>query len=590
MAMLISKFHRLIQSRLLWAAFLVIVVISFVFWGSTMPSASQADLEKSAPGTLKGELVSPQDFQRAYRNSHLAIMMAMGREFNITTEIDFQLRKAAWYRLATLQVARELGLSASREEISNAIQSNPAFAAENGQFQKNGYKAFVQQFLFPRGFSEKAFEEHVSEEIQLQKVRFLIGRSVLVSPADMRRTFSAVSDRFQIEHVVLGPELVKDQVKVTEKDAQAFFEKDPKFFEQPEKVKVKFVRFAVAPFIPKAKVDPEDIQAFYDQNMDRFLRPTNELAATTNALGTNALFASKYKPFEEVKQEIANGLLNDAARDLAADTAMSFLLKLTPSREGKALTFEQAAAEFKVLVEKAGPLAEYDRAEGVDAGAAFSQAAFALTPDEDGYFSDVIRGKDYTYVVALEERVPRRIPAFAEIKKDALPMAEAQAISDALCNKAKEIRDAAVKALKAGQTFASALAPFQVKPITSGQFTASTGPTTNDYSSLLMRGVMPMNQGEVSELLPAPDAILLAYVAQRVPGDPTTYDSVKEQIEMSLRRQYARLVFDGWQEGLLRAEGTEARNLKAVADEDEEAEAESGDQPAPAAAAPAAAS
>ena len=48
MAMLISKFHRLIQSRLLWAAFLVIVVISFVFWGSTMPKTSQADLEKSA--------------------------------------------------------------------------------------------------------------------------------------------------------------------------------------------------------------------------------------------------------------------------------------------------------------------------------------------------------------------------------------------------------------------------------------------------------------------------------------------------------------------------------------------------------------
>jgi hypothetical protein len=69
-------------------------------------------------------------------------------------------------------------------------------------------------------------------------------------------------------------------------------------------------------------------------------------------------------------------------------------------------------------------------------------------------------------------------------------------------------------------------------------------------------------------------------VAQRQPGDPTTYDSVKEQIEMSLRRQYARLVFDGWQEGLLRAEGTEARNLKAAVDEESDLEAEAGEQPA----------
>jgi hypothetical protein len=488
----------------MWAAFLVIVVFSFVIWGTQMPNADHD--QDAAPGQLNGKPVSGEEFSRAYRNSHLAIIMAMGRRFDITREIDAQLRRAAWYRLATLAEARRMGLTASPPEISNAIQSNPAFAADNNQFYKPAYKAFIERFLHPMGFSERAFEQHVSEEILMQKVRYLVGRSVLVPPVDMRRTFSSVSDRFQIEHVVLGPDLVTNSVKVTEQDAKAYFDKDPAFFEQPEKMKVKYVRFAVAPFIPQAKVEADQVQAYYDQNMTEFLRPTNELAASTNALGTNALFTSKYKPFEEVKQEINNRLKQAAARDLAAEKAMEFVLKLTRDSSGKALSFEEAAAEFKVLIEKAGPFAERERVEKIDAGPDFNRAAFALTSDPDGYFSDVIRGEDYAYVLALEERVAKRIPDFAEIKDDVLPLAQAQAVSDALGNKAKEVRDAALKAIKAGQSFASAVTPYRVPVFTSGLFTASTGPTTNDYSALLMRGVMPLNQGEVSEILPAPDA------------------------------------------------------------------------------------
>ena len=56
MAMLISKFHRLIQSKLVWAVILVIIVFSFVIWGTQMPTKSDRD-QASSPGTLKGEAV-----------------------------------------------------------------------------------------------------------------------------------------------------------------------------------------------------------------------------------------------------------------------------------------------------------------------------------------------------------------------------------------------------------------------------------------------------------------------------------------------------------------------------------------------------
>jgi len=68
MPMLISKFHRLIQSRLLWASFLVIIVFSFVIWVRGMPSANRAARESSAAGKLNGQYVSQQEYRNAYFN------------------------------------------------------------------------------------------------------------------------------------------------------------------------------------------------------------------------------------------------------------------------------------------------------------------------------------------------------------------------------------------------------------------------------------------------------------------------------------------------------------------------------------------
>ena len=57
MAMLIQKFHRLIQSKLLWIVFLSLVVISFVFWGAYSPRRGERDREEIEAGELYGEAV-----------------------------------------------------------------------------------------------------------------------------------------------------------------------------------------------------------------------------------------------------------------------------------------------------------------------------------------------------------------------------------------------------------------------------------------------------------------------------------------------------------------------------------------------------
>jgi parvulin-like peptidyl-prolyl isomerase len=570
MAMLISKFHKLIQSKLLWATFLVIVVFTFVIWGTQVPTQSD-NAAASSPGSLNGEPVPPARFREAYFNTYLTVVMAVARPINITPAIDEQLRKAAWQRLAALDEAGRLGLSATDDEVAAAIQQHEGFSTE-GQFNKAAYKAFVQNFLARMGFTERQFEEHVRQEIVMQKARILVDRMTLVTPLELRRAFSSVSDRFRVDYVALGRDLVEAGVKVTREEARAYFDKNPAEFTVPEKVKVKYVRFAAAPFIPKVKVTEEDAQLYYDEHLSEFEREdaesTNE-TEVTDAGDTNALLSAenKYKPFDEVKQEISNRLISQAALDQASELAMNFVVELTPDRDGVAPSFEEAAARTQLEVLKAGPFARGDEVEGVDAGPAFNRAAFELSDGTESYFSNPVQGEEAVYVVALEERIAERVPTFEEVEAEVMPVAREQALADALTRKAQEVRDAADKALKEGRTFADAVAALGLKMETTKEFSSSTGLQDDDLGEVLLRGVLTRNTGELTDLLPTEDGILLGHVAARIPGDATTYDSLKQQLVSTIRRQYGRINFDGWQDYLLQQARFEERTQAPVEDD-----------------------
>ncbi len=639
MAMLISKFHKLIQSKIIWYIIIACIVISFaaVFGSPRGMSMSKARAENAA-GTLHGQPVDSRTYAEARGNTYLAIIMALGRQIQITPQIDRQIREAAWERIAALDEAKRLGITGTDDEVFQAIQSHEGFQTQ-GQFNKAAYKAFITRFLNQIGFTERQFESYIREEILLQKLRIVINRAVLVSPAEIQRMFHSISDKFRIEYCKIGPELVMDEVKITKEDARTFFEKDPTYFTIPEKVKVKYVRIAAAPYMAQAKITDEDIKTYYEDNADDFLNDTNEVeaatnkldeaqaakatnevsaaasntpaadatsattgatetAATTNAAAstnafdfsslTNDTFSpvsaeepkSKYKPLEDVKDDIREKLEKKAALDMAADKAMEFVAALAPDREGHAATFDDVAKTNGFLIEQAGPFHEREKLLKIDAGLGFNQAAFNLQPGPDSYVSYPVRGSNYVYVIAIEDRIPERVPEFDEVASDVLPIAKERAVVDAVSTKAKEVRDAVEKAVKEGKTLGDAVAKYGLEAHTTEEFTASSGIEDEpDYSKDLMRGILTLNQGEVSEPIPATDAILIAHVIERSAGDPTTFESLKAQIVNSMRRQNGRFVYDAWQKNLLKDAGFKSNDLAALP-EDEEEEAATNEEPA----------
>lgn len=573
--MMISKFHRLIQSRVLWAGFLIVIVFSFVIWGTQMPSQSRAAAEANAAGKMNGKIVSRDEFRQAYFNSYMSAVLAVGRPFTITGEMDEQLRVSAWRRLISLKEAARLGLAAGDDEVLATIQGHSGFSAD-GRFNPARYTAFVQNFLAPLGFTEVQFEEHVREEIALQKLNYMVQQTVLVAPYEINRTFRSLSDVFSVQYVALSESNFADEVSISKEDAYSFFLADPQAFKIPDQVKVQFVSIPAAPYLAEVTnlVTEDDALEYYDTHIDEYavtnlvtmvvtnlVYPTNDLTSVTNEVVEVETNQITTLTFDQVKTNIFEILTWEAAKGRAAEVATDFVVTLAPDREGNAPTFDEAAAKFSLAVTNAGPFALREELDGIDAGLLFNRAAFSLNRNPEEYFSDAVVGASNVYVIGLLEKIEARVPEFDEVQDEVTEAARLKALSETLAKKAQEIRDAAEKAVEGEKTFASALKPYGLEPVDSGEFTASTVSETNLYSEVLLRGVLARNQGEISGLLPTEEGeVLIAYVAKRTPGSTASLDGLRPQIEDSVRRQRSRVLFENWQEGLLKAAAFEDRS------------------------------
>ncbi|MCX6997676.1 MAG: peptidylprolyl isomerase [Kiritimatiellaeota bacterium] len=550
MAMLISKFHRLIQSRLLWGTFLVIIVISFVGWGVKWPGCSAQPT--GGEGLLDGKPVPPEEFQQAYNNSRLGFALMTGRSVVATPAVAKDLRQATWRRIAMLRQAHGLGLIASDIEVMAAIQQQPMFQAD-GRFNAAQYDAFVQSVLGNLGVTEPFFEEYLREELVLQKLRGAVSQTLLVPPSDLQRALSAVGDQFILEYAVVTPASVTGAVQVAAADPRAYFASHTNDFVVPEKVIVQVVEFPASNYLAQVRVAEQEVTDYYNEHMDHYSRVVETNAP---ALGTNPparVSQTVTQPFDEVKSNIVEQLRLAAARAQAADAAAEFVTSLVKDRKGQALTFTQAAAKGKLAIRKVGPFAQDEPVPGIDAGRAFQQAAFSRREAvDDERFSDPIPGRAGSYVLQIEQRLSARVPAFEEVAARATDAARAAAVRAALEQKARSVRAAALQAAVGGAAWAQALQPLGLTAQTVTGAFVSVGASTNAYLETMLQGAVMYNAGEVSDLISADDgSLLVARVAQRQPCDAATLSTLAPEITANLVRQRSRALLAAYEDYLL---------------------------------------
>jgi hypothetical protein len=537
--MMISKFHKLIQSKVFWIIFVGLICISMIGFGSYARTTNTTNRNKAAVGRLYGKNVQYPEFRQAYSEVYLSFMLSAGTYINVTEELNELLEENAWKRLAMLKKAEQAGMTASDAEVLLTLRSHPFFM-KNGAFDPGMYSHFTEQVLPRMGMPPAALEDLFRNETIIRKMLFLPAQAALITPDEVNDAFHLYSDRFVLSYAELTPEAVSSEVKpVSDEAAEQYYRAHPQRFRLPEKVRVKYVAFPVSDFIDAVDVTAEAAQDYYNANLPQYAQEPAE---------TNTTETVAYIPFEEVQAEIIQVLKKEAARQKAMDQATEMVIDLAPNRNGQAPAFEAAAEEYQREVRQVPPFARRENVVGITDCPDFSEAAFRLEETPEDYFSDAVPGDDQVYIIALVKRMPAFIPEFEAVREQAREQARQQAVQQALSAQA----DALYAALKK-EGFAAGAESAGLTVKTTEAFGLYDGLPDNPYGNLLISATARARKGELLEPLPAGANRLLVFVKDRIPGDETeTLPALRNDLVAGIRQQRMNELMNTWQNQVLR--------------------------------------
>lgn len=541
MAMMISKFHKLIQSKVVWTAFAILISVAFVsvYTGSkNSASESRAQMASEAAGRLYGKDVSRAEFGRAYRSMYVIYSLRMGQPISVTDEIDEIISNAAWIRLATLKKTEELGLTVSPQQTIDMIRANPVFQnQQTGQFDKNIYDAVVANFLPSTGMSEKGFEQLMSENVLIEKASRVAAQGALVTEAEIKEAFHLYTDLLTVDYAAIPRSLVETP-EVTAEDAKTYFAENQERFRMPEKAIVNFVEFPVTNYTASVEVTDEMVSIYYENNKQRFAKPNVEEGAEPEFL-----------PLDEVKDQITDDIKMALARKAAANAADVFVAELAD----ESTTFAAEAATAGLTVVNTTPAFTLtDSVKGVDPTAPFARSAFALEKNALNYYSDPVVGRDFVYVIELNKKLPSFLPSYEIVQQDAMESAKLAAAEVAYVNKAESLHQEIKDALKSGKTFADLSAQYQLELQTTEPFNITTT-LESEYGQQIKSATSDLDAGSLAELIPGNDSYLIAYVSSKVPGDEAVeLPAMRQGLSAAISNDKASRMVAEWQQSLLK--------------------------------------
>ena len=541
MTMMISKFHRIIQSKIVWGAFAIIVCVAFV--GITAPgargrNAASAQRHARRAGRLFGEDVSRAEFNQAYRHVVVGYILASGRPIQITDEMQKALQQAAWERLAILKKAKQLDITASPEQVVRLIQSQRLFQnPKTGQFDKQMYDYIVASLLPNYGMTERDLEGMFAEQAIIEKISLMPAQGALVQETEIRQMFHLYTDELTVEYANIPRSLVPTPA-LTEDDYKAFYETHKEDFRVPERTVVKYVEFAVSDYSNEVTVSDDEVTRYYESNKQQFQKPT---------VDNNA--EPEYKSLTEVKEEIVKTIREGKARQIASDKADELVVSLA----NESMSFDEAVKKENLKIAgQTKPFSATDPVDGIDPTAPFQKAAFALEQDETHYYSDPVVGKDFVYVLSLVERKPSYIPSFKEARAQVVAAAKIAAQDDAYAKKTDEIQKAVAQAVKNGTSFKDAIAKYKLESKQMEPFKL-TSPIQDITEQQIARTAVRYAQGKVTSLVSTPAGSAVAYVSKRVPAnEETELPAMRDQILSNLVRSRAALMLSAWRSDLLK--------------------------------------
>ena len=550
--MVIHQFNKLIRNRWLWGAFAIAIsaFFAFDFLIADLGGESRAETSGDA-GTLAGKSVDGKLF---------AALAEEARGFGRSR--DWQMKQGdvnrqAWESYAALLVAGKAGVEATDAEVQAIIRRDPSFQ-QNGGFSF----ALYQRALRDNGLTPERFEAFLKRRVTLMRLgQAVLGSAAWTSPMELDQAVADMTDTFTVK-VATFTQSKKDAdaVKVDDKALKAWFEKNQKSLELPERTKIRFVKFDATnkDLLARMTVTEDEMRDRYDVTIDKYT------STDTNGVET-------VKKFEDVKAGIEKELRQIAAVQ-CLETNLNVRAYAQKAAKGSS-RLDEIAKEEGLKVQTSdwfaldGGYQEgfMKRTYQICPGAkGFSEAVAELDASSEDLRYAVVSSANAVWLIEKAETSPKHVPTFDEAKKAIGPRALRDAKADAFKAQVEAIAKKGAKAVEAVKGVSTNLT-FTVSDLRQGTDSGI------ENAMAVARAAMKLKKGEVSEFtLTSPGHAILVVCEDRTAGDAAKAMVLRSQIRDELAMLQQRQIPESWRKWNLERLGFETGEISSVENPEEE--------------------
>ena len=416
-------------------------------------------------------------------------------------------------KYALIAEARRLGLQATDDEVRNFLHQGQFGEAlfPNGQFigQAN-YENFVSE-NFHLGVAE--FEQLVKDQILIGKLIGMVQGTVTVPESEVKDDYLKQNRKVKFNYAILNPEDLAKQVKVTDTELKAFYDKHKQEYVNsiPEKRKARYIVINASTL--GDKVTDDDLRQYYKQHLDQYKVPdrvhVRHILIKTPTPGADGKVDQKAVDAARTKAE-------DILKQLQNGTNFEELAKKNSDDPGSA--------------KQGGELPAFQRGAMVPE---FEQAAFAL--QNKGQLSGIVKSQYGFHIIQLIDKQPAHTKTFEEVKAEIEPIVKQQKESKASDELARTL-----EAQAKTEGMDKAAAAYNLKVETSGYFANTDSLPGIGQAPDFMQKAFSVKPNSSPELAHIPNGYALLQVTDDQAAKTPTFDEIKAKVEKQFRDEQAQ--------------------------------------------------
>ncbi|AUC55578.1 peptidylprolyl isomerase [Sagittula sp. P11] len=289
----------------------------------------------SSIGKVGEAEIPASDYFRAIQQEMRAVQAQTGQALTFQQARAMGIPDMVLSRVVTSAAleneAAQLGISVGDERLAQDLREIPAFQGVDGSFDRESYRLALQG----AGFSEREFEEQLRAESASTLLQNAIQAGVVLPPVYAQTLVSYTGERRAFTWAELGAEQLTTGLPVpTDEDLQTFYDENIDRYTRPTTRKITYAWLTPAMIVDTVEVPEDRLRATYEERSAEFNMPERRLV--------ERLVYSSEEAAQEAAERVASGdvpfetLVIERGLDLA-DTDMGDVTEAALGEAGDAV-------------------------------------------------------------------------------------------------------------------------------------------------------------------------------------------------------------------------------------------------------------